>query len=84
MNIDEMETERIYQKWKNEYYNLENDFDIFRTYFIKNKKCDCHIDECKHFDKALIEVLGERTNKLCKSRIEIGFKTHYSATRENN
>lgn len=62
---------------------MENDFDSFIDYFNKNKKCKCDIDECKHFDKALVSVLGERTNNIVQSRLDIGFKTYFEAIKNN-
>lgn len=57
------------------YEKLANDFDSFRTYFNQHKKCECPIDECVEFDIALVQVFGDRTEKLMKKRIEFGIKT---------
>lgn len=64
------------KKWQKEFDILEDDFDRFRDYYNEIKKCDCDIDECKHFDKALTKVLGKRTDDLWNSRLQIGFKTY--------
>jgi len=81
-NIDNMnsmrsdETEQMEEKWQKEFYKLEDDFDLFRDYFNKIKKCDCNIDECKHFDAALTKVLGKKVDDLWDSRLQIGFRTY--------
>lgn len=69
--------DQTYYNWQNEFEKLENDFDSFRDYFNQHKKCGCPIDECEHFDKALVDVLGKRTNNLCTSRFNIGLTTYY-------
>jgi len=75
--------DQTYNNWQHEFERLENDFDSFRNYFSQNKKCSCNIDECKHFDKALVSVLGERTNNICKSRLNIGFRTYFEIIKNN-
>ena len=65
-----------YKNWEDRFDKLENDFDSFRDYFDRNKKCQCHIDECQHFDNALENVLGERTDNLFQLRLDIGFKRY--------
>lgn len=55
---------------------------MFRDYFNKNKKCKCDIDECKHFEKALVDVIGNRTNELHKKLLNIGIKTHIETIKQ--
>lgn len=70
------ETEFMEQKWQKDFTRLENDFDKFRNYFSQTKKCACDIDECRHFDKALTKVLGQKVDKLWNMRLQIGSRTH--------
>lgn len=84
---DCFETEFMEEKWQKNFDKLEDDFDSFRDYYNQNKKCKCDIDECKHFDKALVQVLGDRANNLCNLRLQIGFRTyseHLEAYKKNN
>ena len=70
------ETEFMEEKWQKEFDKLEEGFDLFRDYFNKTKKCDCDIDECKHFDKALTKILGKKVDELWDLRLQIGFRTY--------
>ncbi len=73
----------MHKKWLQEAENLENDFDNFRDYFNRNKRCGCHIDECIHFDRSLSLVLGERAGRLCKFHVYNGFRTYYDLVKNN-
>ena len=71
-------------KWKNDFQKLEDDYDSLREYFMTNKKCRCHRDTCKHFDKVLKEVLGERIDETFQRRMNIGFNTFISIQKRDN
>ena len=72
---DEMETELMHKRWKTEFDKLEEDLDRFRDYYNKTKKCKCHIDECKHHEKAMNDVFKTRTDELWNLRLQVGFRT---------
>ena len=69
--------EQSYQSWQEDFNKLEDDFDLFLDYFNKNKTCKCDINECEHFDQALVKVLGKRTNDIFQSRLNLGINTYY-------
>ena len=72
----EWDVEALQKKWHEDAEKLEKDYDALRAYFNKHKKCRCHPYECKHFDKALKSVLGERTDDLMNRSLIIGLITH--------
>jgi len=72
---DGFETEMMHEKWKKEFDRLELDLDEFTHYYNKTKNCDCHIDECKHYDKAMDEVFAKRIDDLWDLRLQVGFRT---------
>lgn len=73
------ETEFMIEKWMQQANELEEDFDKFRGYFAEYKKCTCHIDDCKHFDKALSKVLGNRASKICRAKFDISLRAYYDS-----
>lgn len=64
------------EKWAKDYKKLRADFYKLRSYYDQNKKCQCHIDECVHFDEVLEKVLDKRTKQLCQEVIDIGFREY--------
>ena len=76
---DSFETELMHEKWKKEFGRLESELDKFRDYYNRTKKCKCHIDECKHYDKAMSKVFAKRVDNLWNLRLQVGFRTLNSA-----
>ena len=70
------ETKFMEEKWQRDFDKLEEDFDQFRDYFNQTRTCDCDIDECKHFDKALTKVIGEKVDNLWNTRLQMGFRMY--------
>ena len=54
----------MYQKWRTDFSKLEDEIKRFRSYFNQNKKCQCSIEECKHFKKARHRIFGKRIDDL--------------------
>lgn len=66
-----------FDRWQKDFDELEGDFDSFRRYFDENRRCLCDIEECSHFEKALIDVLGDRSNELFYQRLNMGMRSFY-------
>ena len=64
------------QKWKQDVEKLEEDHDAFWAYFNKHKKCKCDVGECRHFDRALSRVLGDRIDKIAEEGLNISIERY--------
>lgn len=64
-------------KWRQDAEKLDRDYYALRAYFDKHRKCSCcYVDECKHFDRALRRVLGERADELMRRSLTFGLIAH--------
>ena len=70
-----------FETWQKKFDKLERDYTAFRTYFGKHKKCRCDLDGCKHFERAMIQVLGVRIDKMYNEVLGIKFTSMRRALR---
>ena len=73
MNEDVSALER---KWQRDAKKLLDDCDAFWDYFHKHRKCSCEEGECKHFERALWRVLGERAEEIDRAGVNISIITY--------
>ena len=70
-----------FEAWQKKFDKLERDFISFRAYYDRHKKCKCDIDGCRHFARALVQVLGVRIDALYNEVLGIKFTNMRRALR---
>ena len=63
--------------------NLGDEIDRFVKYFHEHRKCACAVGSCKHLNRAVEKVFGDRTREHLRTRVAIGFRAYYDAFEEN-
>ena len=71
------ETERMNERWMEEGRELSGQIDRFVEYFHKHRKCACAVGECRHLNRALRKVLGDRIFEHFGARMDIGIRIYY-------
>ena len=67
------------QRWEHEHDLLDKDFDSLTEWWIKNKHCDCDIQEeygmfCEHYDTIVTATLGKKIDELYDRRLKISME----------
>jgi len=75
--------EQLYQKWKNEFDELEDAIDLCRIQFLQTKNCRCIVEECKHFKKQRHAVFGKKIDELYNLRLKAGLQIFVSTININ-
>lgn len=65
----------VYLKWKSEFEKLLAEINHRMMYYDRTKKCECVIEDCKHFEKERDRLFGSRINDLFTRSIKNGMKT---------
>ena len=74
-----IDSDLIYKKWKSEFEILEKETNLFRTYFISTKKCNCPIELCRHYRDEKHRIFGNKIDELFNLRMKISSQTFAEA-----
>ena len=69
-----MDSDLVYQKWKLDYKKLRKEIDLCMSQYSVTKKCDCPIEDCKHFEKARDRVFGKKIDDIFNSCLKNSFQ----------
>lgn len=69
------DSDLVHQKWKSDYEKLHEEIDLFMRHFKIIKKCDCPIEDCKHFERERDRIFGKRIDDIFNSSLKNSFQT---------